>query len=729
MKKIEFLKQGLENFCNHIEPLEIDFTKGSITLITGPNGIGKTSIFQAIPFTLYGQCEKGRGDDVLNSKTGKNCHTWTIFKINEVEYRVDRYVKYTRLGNSVTITKGDDTKPYLKGHKEVVPEVEKLLMPYKLFMNTLLFSQKVKSFFTDLGDADQKEIFRKIMTLDDFVLYMQQCGVDLKSIEATILELNQTLAVNEGLLDSTKEQLEILNKKHIEFDTNQKIKIVEIIDEGKNIDFQILEHVNKQKELPDDTTSQQQVITNKISVFEHQLNNLDIENDKQINVLDNQKSLKISELEKKSLEMSNIGSAKMSETLGDLAKEHDESVEECNSQLKIINDSKQKLIVERTELSSSINFIENEIESLNLDSELTYCPTCKREINDESRDNISNIIADNEKEIDIRLKKIKEINDNLDELVIAETSWNEILKKDKQKYNESCQLVQYDNRESIRQFIERRNIAVNKVEVMMKDAIIQIRKNTDEERDKLRLEISDLTFQFDVLVKLQEKIDLYNQTLQALQNNKDININNLKETTDLKFDDSLIKDCETKLQEYINIINETLVIRNKFDEQIKRIQFWKVGFSASGIQSMLIDEAIPFMNERISYYMDMLCNGRYKVTFDTLKANKGNKEFRDKISVNVFDTQTHSDKRVKFSGGQTRLVDIGTILTLADLMANVQDTSVNIILFDEIFDSLDSENIRHASNLLREAAKEKWVGIISHTKIDDIEADNHLEFR
>ena len=62
-------------------------------------------------------------------------------------------------------------------------------------------------------------------------------------------------------------------------------------------------------------------------------------------------------------------------------------------------------------------------------------------------------------------------------------------------------------------------------------------------------------------------------------------------------------------------------------------------------------------------------------------------------------------------------------------MANVQDTSVNIILFDEIFDSLDSENIRHAANLLRVASKDKWVGIISHNKIDDIESDNHLEFR
>ena len=169
--------------------------------------------------------------------------------------------------------------------------------------------------------------------------------------------------------------------------------------------------------------------------------------------------------------------------------------------------------------------------------------------------------------------------------------------------------------------------------------------------------------------------------------------------------------------------------RSTYDKKIRMINFWKTGFSASGIQSMLIDEAIPFMNKRIGHYMELLCGGRYKVTFDTLKATKDAKEFRDKISVNVFDTQTHSDARVKFSGGQTRLVDIGTILTLADLQANVQDVSVNIILFDEIFDALDDENIRYASNLLRLASKDKWVGIISHRHIDSIEADNVLEFR
>ena len=84
MKTVTFLKQGMENFCNHIEPIEIEFAENKLMLVTGPNGSGKTSLIQALPFTLYGQCEKGRGDDVLNTKVGKNCHTWTEFMIDQV---------------------------------------------------------------------------------------------------------------------------------------------------------------------------------------------------------------------------------------------------------------------------------------------------------------------------------------------------------------------------------------------------------------------------------------------------------------------------------------------------------------------------------------------------------------------------------------------------------------------------------------------------------------------
>lgn len=728
MKRIEFLEQGMENFCNHRDPIVVRFDNGSTTMITGPNGSGKTSIFQAIPFTLYGQCEKGRGDDVLNNKTRKNCHTWTIFKINDVQYRVDRYVKYTRLGNSATITKGTDTKPYLKGHKEVVPEVEKLLMPYKLFMNTLLFSQKVKSFFTDLGDADQKEIFRKIMTLDDFVSYVKECGFELKEIEQIIMKLNQDIGICKGLIENEELRLKQTLESQKIFDKNRTERMFAAYTQVGLHEEKILYHLENQKNLPEDTLTKQQIRSTHMSLLKNDLSKIDDLNTRNIEKLQDQANLKISELGTKSLEMSNKGSDQMRQDIQTEKDEYDVKFKKAEEQIDLIKKRKSELEIESTKYSSNVSFLEKEIVGLDL-TNISTCPTCLRDVDDLCIDHLRKLVEEKQSEVSSLRDKIGEIGIEYKNLVTKETSWNAINKKDYDKCQKSIKALQEANRLSINQFVERKNIAVGKVKEMIKTGTVNIQRERDVTVKDINEEISKMTTEINELVKIQSQIEKYNKDLTDLQSLLEGHKLEYKQAEDLVFDDSTITSCKNEIKKGKNLIKKSLAERVIHDQRMDIIKFWKIGFSAQGIQSMLIDEAIPFMNDRISYYMDMLCNGRYKVTFDTLKATKDNKEFRDKISVDVFDTLTHSDKRVKFSGGQTRLVDIGTILTLADLMANVQDTSVNIILFDEIFDSLDSENIKHASNLLREAAKEKWVGIISHTKIDDIEADNILEFR
>ena len=64
MKQVNFLEVGMENFGPYIDPMILNFKNDSLTLMVGPNGIGKTMSLEAVPFTLYGVTIKGaKGDD------------------------------------------------------------------------------------------------------------------------------------------------------------------------------------------------------------------------------------------------------------------------------------------------------------------------------------------------------------------------------------------------------------------------------------------------------------------------------------------------------------------------------------------------------------------------------------------------------------------------------------------------------------------------------------------
>ena len=52
MRKVKFKKAGAKNFCCYIDPIEIEFNDNQLVLISGPNGVGKSTIFDIIPFTF-----------------------------------------------------------------------------------------------------------------------------------------------------------------------------------------------------------------------------------------------------------------------------------------------------------------------------------------------------------------------------------------------------------------------------------------------------------------------------------------------------------------------------------------------------------------------------------------------------------------------------------------------------------------------------------------------------
>jgi len=217
-REINFEQWGGENFCNFIEPISMKVEQGKVVLITGPNGSGKTTLFELLSYVLYGVTSKGlKGSDVVNERIQENCSTWAEFTIGEDKYRGERYCKHKKFKDNVLLYKNG--QEWKIGHREVVAEIDRIFLPHKLFMNILFFSQKVKSFFTELPDGDQKEIFRKVLGLDDYLLYYKEATKRFDLAETDITKVKNSQVVTTRLIEdciSTISKLEQLKKEFYE---------------------------------------------------------------------------------------------------------------------------------------------------------------------------------------------------------------------------------------------------------------------------------------------------------------------------------------------------------------------------------------------------------------------------------------------------------------------------------------------------------------------------------
>lgn len=94
------LKLELEGFKSYLNQTTIDFTKlddGALFLISGKTGAGKTTIFDAIVYALYGQLSNGnKTKDAMMSKQlpeGKECSVSLDFEVRGRSYHVMRSFK------------------------------------------------------------------------------------------------------------------------------------------------------------------------------------------------------------------------------------------------------------------------------------------------------------------------------------------------------------------------------------------------------------------------------------------------------------------------------------------------------------------------------------------------------------------------------------------------------------------------------------------------------------
>jgi len=193
------LKLTISGFGPYADKQELDFSKlgeNGLYLITGDTGAGKTTIFDAITFALYGEASgDSREPSMLRSKYASPdvlTYVELVFSYNGKEYTVKRNPEYERTkarGTGTTKQTADAVLTYTDGHaitklKDVNAAVRDIIgLTREQFSQIAMISQ---GDFKKLLQADTKkrqEIFRDIFGTKLYVDLQRQLSISSNEIK------------------------------------------------------------------------------------------------------------------------------------------------------------------------------------------------------------------------------------------------------------------------------------------------------------------------------------------------------------------------------------------------------------------------------------------------------------------------------------------------------------------------------------------------------------------
>ncbi|MDQ1268280.1 MAG: repair protein SbcC/Rad50, partial [Campylobacterota bacterium] len=259
-------KLHLENFKKY-SSYEIEFGEGLIGII-GKNGSGKSTIFEAIFFALYGELKgKGYKDIVKNSNAAdKDAVVVELeFEFDSVLYRIVREFRGKALNANAKLYKNEEL--ITSGAKEVTASITSLTkMSKDAFMHTLFASQKELSSLSTLKNEDRKKMIRKLLGLEKIDFIENSLIEKSRELKRQITAFAELL-LGEAEIAQKKEHVKNSQetKKALQNDEQSKTKELEAI-KAKEL------HLKKEAEVFAKTKEQKQKLYSELELIKNSKN-------------------------------------------------------------------------------------------------------------------------------------------------------------------------------------------------------------------------------------------------------------------------------------------------------------------------------------------------------------------------------------------------------------------------------------------------------------------------
>lgn len=123
--------------------------------------------------------------------------------------------------------------------------------------------------------------------------------------------------------------------------------------------------------------------------------------------------------------------------------------------------------------------------------------------------------------------------------------------------------------------------------------------------------------------------------------------------------------------------------------RLSMINYWIEVFGKT-FKHMILEQALPFLQERTEYHLRLLNNSALKVTFSTQKTLKSGED-RQQFTV-VASRDQGGQSELALSGGERQMVSFAVGLALSELADSQTGSPSNLMILDEPFTMLDETN-------------------------------------
>lgn len=659
-----FQRLTIQNFLS-IRSVTLDLNNRGMVLIKGKNldndsidnnGSGKSSIIEALVYVLYARTVRGlKGDSVVNNISKKNTKVYLdLVDDNGDEYRIARYRKHsTNKNKSILYRNGVDITP--KSEADFNEAIVNLLqMDYLTFTSSLLYTSE--SFkFTSASDSEMKTTFDKMLGLDVFSKCLEVTKTRLKDLESKVSNI-------EWKIDDKVNKMESLNGQVVEteelsktFIKSQKEKIQELVKQ----------RVEQEENL--------QIYQEDLERLEEKLKDLhEFKGEIEADLKERLESIK--DLEK------------LQSTLDEIKSDISEiklDIKECDLKIKSYKESIGRYTKEISKKEAEIEKLKQK--KLKLDDDIGQpCPVCGQPITAES---LQSAKDEYDSKIEECLQEVKGFNDEIEALQSSILEQKLLIKK----YNSDLEYSEVEKDRFANVLNEAQCIIDEKDECQEKlNGIKDVIHDNELEMSSVKSKIKGF----------EQEIGFLDKTIKTEKSNKNPYLDMLEKQK------LSIAECNAEIEKLKKSIETQL------DEK-QCLLFWQQAYSNQGIKSFILDDITPFLNRRVNKYLSKLASGHIEVKFNTQTTLKSG-ETREKFSIEINNVDGGSEYMAN-STGEKKRVDLAINLALQDLVSARSTKSLNIAIFDEVFDGLDESGIEAVTSLFEELSNEKSsIFVISH---------------